>query len=93
MGHLYSLGAFHVIQPELEGGLQIVRRTLLELGYSLRKVQQYTDAVRSDRYNTAINTDEERQFLNELLMASDNIGLSWLPLSDDNVLVGKTLVD
>jgi len=93
VGHLYSLGAFHVIQPELEGGLQIVRRTLLELGFSLRKVQQYTDAVRSDRYNTAINTDEERQFLNELLMASDNIGLSWLPLSDANKLVGKTLVD
>ena len=93
VGHLYSLGAHHVIQPELEGGLQVVRRTLLELGYSLRKVQQYTDAVRSDRYNTAINTDEERQFLNELLMASDNIGLSWLPLSDDNELIGKTLVD
>jgi len=93
VGHLYSLGAHHVIQPELEGGLQVVRRTLLELGYSLRKVQQYTDAVRTDRYNTAINTDEERQFLNELLMASDNIGLSWLPLGDGNELIGKTLVD
>lgn len=93
VGHLYSLGAHHVIQPELEGGLQVVRRTLLELGYSLRKVQQYTDAVRSDRYNTAINTDEERQFLNELLMASDNIGLSWLPLGEGNKVVGKTLVD
>lgn len=93
VGHLYALGAHHVIQPELEGGLQVVRRTLLELGYSLRKVQQYTDAVRSDRYNLAINTDEERQFLNELLMASDNIGLSWLPLSDKNGLVGKSLID
>ena len=90
---LYSLGAHHVIQPELEGGLQIVRRTLLELGFSLRKVQQYTDAVRSDRYNLAINTDEERHFLNELLVASDNIGLSWLALSDDNELVGKTVID
>lgn len=93
VGNLYSAGAHHVIQPELEGGLQVVRRTLLELGYSLRKVQQYTDAVRSDRYNLAINTDEERQFLNELLLASDNIGLSWLPLSDGNQLIGKTLVD
>jgi CPA2 family monovalent cation:H+ antiporter-2 len=90
---LYALGAFHVIQPELEGGLQIMRRTLLELGFSLRKVQQYTDAVRSDRYNTAINTTEERHFLNELLTASDNIGLSWLPLDGENTLVGKTLVD
>jgi CPA2 family monovalent cation:H+ antiporter-2 len=93
VSHLYSLGAFHVIHPELEGGLQIVRRTLLELGFSLRKVQQYTDAVRSDRYNLAINTNEERHFLNELLMASDNIGLSWVPLDEHSELVGKTLVE
>jgi CPA2 family monovalent cation:H+ antiporter-2 len=90
---LYSLGAQHVIHPELEGGLQIVRRTLLELGFSLRKVQQYTDAVRTDRYNIAIDTNEERQFLTELLSASDNIGLSWLPLSEDSQVMGKTLVD
>lgn len=89
---LYSLGAHHVIHPELEGGLQIVRRTLLELGFSLRKVQQYTDAVRTDRYNVAINTAEERQFLHELLSASDSIGLSWLPVPGDSPLLGKTLV-
>ena len=93
VSQLYSLGAHHVIHPELEGGLQIVRRTLLELGFSLRKVQQYTDAVRSDRYNLAINTDEERHFLNELLVASDNIGLSWVPVDETSPLVGKTLVD
>ena len=93
VSQLYSLGAHHVIHPELEGGLQIVRRTLLELGLSLRKVQQYTDAVRSDQYDPAINTDEERHFLNELLIASDNIGLSWNPLNENSELIGKTLVD
>ncbi|MBL8181119.1 MAG: cation:proton antiporter [Blastocatellia bacterium] len=91
--HLYSSGANHVIQPELEGGLQVVRRTLLDLGFSLRKVQQYTDAVRTDRYNTAIDTKEERQFLNELLIASDNISLNWLCLQEGSKLSGKTLVD
>lgn len=90
---LYEYGADHVIHPELEGGLQIVRRTLLELGFSLQKVQQYTDAVRTDRYNIAINTTEERQFLNELLIASDNFGLSWLPLGETSDIVGKTLID
>ncbi len=91
--HLYSSGANHVIQPELEGGLQVVRRTLLDLGFSLKKVQQYTDAVRTDRYNTAIDTKEERQFLNELLIASDNISLNWLCLNEGSKLSGKTLVD
>lgn len=93
VSQLYSLGAFHVIHPELEGGLQIVRRTLLELGFSLRKVQQYTDAVRGDRYNLDIDTTDERHFLNELLIASDNIGLQWLPLYETSELIGKTLID
>jgi CPA2 family monovalent cation:H+ antiporter-2 len=90
---LSDLGANYVIHPELEGGLQIMRRTLLELGFSLRKVQQYTDAVRTDRYNPVINTAEERQFLHDLLNASDNIGLSWLPVSAESSLKRKTLID
>lgn len=93
VSQLYELGANYVIHPELEGGLQILRRTLLELGFSLRKVQQYTDAVRSDQYDSAINTDEERHYLTELLIASDNIGLSWLSLHGDSELIGKTLID
>lgn len=90
---LYASGANHVIQPELEGGLQVVRRTLLDLGFSLKKVQQYTDAVRTDRYNLAIDTKQERQFLNDLLIASDNISLNWLCLHEGSKLSGKTLVD
>lgn len=93
LSQLYSLGARHVIQPELEGGLQMVRRTLLELGLSLRKVQQYTDAVRSDRYDSAINTVDERHFLNELLRASDNLELVWVPLGENSEVVGKALAD
>jgi len=93
VSRLYALGANHVIHPELEGGLQVVRRTLLELGFSLRKVQQYTDAVRTDSYNVAIDTTEERQFLHELLSASDNIGLHWLYLEPESRLMGKTLID
>ena len=35
---LGQLGAQHVIHPELEGGLEIVRHTLLQLGFPLREV-------------------------------------------------------
>ena len=38
---LATLGANQVVHPELEGGLQIVRRTLLQLGFPLSKVQDY----------------------------------------------------
>jgi CPA2 family monovalent cation:H+ antiporter-2 len=90
---LALLGAQQVIHPELEGGLQIVRRTLLQLGFPLSKVQAYADVVRGDYYDSSINTEQERQLLQDLLSASDNIGISWLRLENDNPLVGRSLAD
>ena len=88
---LALLGAQQVIHPELEGGLQIVRRTLLQLGFPLSQVQGYADVVRSDYYDLSINTEQERQLLHDLLSASDNIGLTWLRLPPNHPLVGQTL--
>ncbi|MGE0129760.1 MAG: cation:proton antiporter [Blastocatellales bacterium] len=90
---LASLGAQQVIHPELEGGLQIVRRTLLQLGFPISKVQEYADAVRGDYYDSSINTEQERQLLQDLLSASDNIGLTWLRLETGNPLVGRSLAE
>lgn len=53
---LAMLGADQVVHPELEGGLQIVRRTLLQLGFPLIRVQEYEDVVRSDSYDLSLNT-------------------------------------
>lgn len=85
---LARLGARQVVHPELEGGLQIVRRTLLELGFPLSKVQEYEDVVRTDSYDLNINTSQERQLLQDLLRAGDNIGIAWLRLAASNPLVG-----
>ena len=90
---LALLGAQQVIHPELEGGLQILRRTLLELGFPLSKVQEYADIVRSDQYDFTVNTEQERQLLHDLLSASDNIGIIWLRLEADHPLVGRTLAE
>jgi CPA2 family monovalent cation:H+ antiporter-2 len=88
---LAKRGAQQVIHPELEGGLQIVRRTLLELGLPLSKVQEYEDVVRSDHYDLGIDTEQERQLLQDLLSASNNIGITWLRLEAGNPLAGQTL--
>jgi CPA2 family monovalent cation:H+ antiporter-2 len=93
VGRLAKFGAQQVIHPELEGGLQIVRRTLMQLGFPIREVQSYADAVRSDYYDMEINTDGERRFLHDLLNASDNIGITWLRLAANNPLVGWTLAE
>ena len=93
MKNLASLGVQHVIHPELEGGLQIVRRTLLQLGFPLSKVQEYSDTVRGDHYDSSVNTEQERQLLHDLLSASDSIGITWLRLATKNSLVGRSLTE
>lgn len=63
---LFALGASAVIQPEMEGGLEMMRETLARLGYEESEIQTYTDAVRRDHYNTSVNTRTEQQALSQL---------------------------
>lgn len=91
--HLTSLGADNIIYTELEGGLEMVHHTLLELGYPLRQVHEYTEAVRRDRYNIQISTTDEHRSLHDLLIASDSIEINWESLQGDSPLVGQTLAE
>jgi CPA2 family monovalent cation:H+ antiporter-2 len=47
---LVRAGARRVVHPELEGGLELVHHTLLQLGFPLRQVHEYAEAVRDDQY-------------------------------------------
>ncbi len=93
VGRLAELGAQDVIHPELEGGLEIVTRAMLRLGFPLREVLRYTDAVRHDRYEIEVNSDQEHQMLHDLLDSVDSMDITWLRLPDDSHLIGKTLVE
>jgi monovalent cation:H+ antiporter-2, CPA2 family len=64
---LTSLGAEQVIFPELEGGLEIMQKTLTHLGYPVSDAQRYTDAVRSSRYDLSVSTDAEQKALEQML--------------------------
>jgi CPA2 family monovalent cation:H+ antiporter-2 len=90
---LSQLGAQDVIHPELEGGLEIVRHTLLQLGFPLQEIFRYTDAVRRDHYNLQVDTEEEHRLLHDLVNASGTIEVNWLRLAPGNPLVGRTLAD
>ena len=91
--HLAQLGAQDVIHPELEGGLEIVRHTLLKLGFPPQEIFRYTDAVRHDHYDAQINTEDEHRLLHDLLHASERIEITWLRLEEDNPLIGKTIAE
>ncbi|PZW34402.1 Kef-type potassium/proton antiporter (CPA2 family) [Thermosporothrix hazakensis] len=63
---LFARGASAVIHPELEGGLNITRQTLLYLGCQRDDIQTYTDAIRQDRYDLSLSTPAEKQALEQL---------------------------
>jgi CPA2 family monovalent cation:H+ antiporter-2 len=88
---LTELGAQDVIHPELEGGLEIVRHTLLQLGFPLPEIFRYTDAVRHDHYDTRINTEDEHRILHDLIDAANSIEILWFRIPEGNSLIGQTL--
>jgi CPA2 family monovalent cation:H+ antiporter-2 len=45
---LRDLGANHVVRPELEGGIEIVRRTLLDLELPVDDVGRYVELIRQE---------------------------------------------
>ncbi|HSL42145.1 MAG TPA: cation:proton antiporter [Anaerolineales bacterium] len=90
---LTELGAQDVIHPELEGGLEILRHTLLQLGFPIQEIYRYTDAVRRDHYDMRINTEEEHRLLHELLDAVNSIEIKWFRLPDGHPLVGQSLAE
>ena len=90
---LTDLGAQDVIHPELEGGLEIVRHTLLQLGFPLQEIYRYTDAVRRDHYDTHINTEEEHRLLHALLDASGSMEIKWFRIPVESPFIGQTLAN
>ncbi len=90
---LSDLGASDVVHPELEGGLEMVHDTLLHLGYPLREVHSYAEAVRRDAYNIDITSSDEHRSLHDLVAASQSIEIAWIELGDEHPLVGQTLQD
>ena len=92
VGQLAALGAEDVIHPELEGGLAIVRHTLLRLGLPLRDVQRYADIVRRDHYHVEVDTAAEQRILHRLLDAAQGIEVTWVRLPVDHPLIGQSLV-
>lgn len=62
---LAKLGAKTVIHPELEGGLQLIRHTLLCLDFPLEGVRRYADRIRQAPYDTVLDSVELQRLLSE----------------------------
>ncbi len=93
VGRLTKLGAQDVIHPELEGGLEVMRHTLLALNYPDGEVQRYADAVRRDQYDTKHSTPEEEHVLEQLLHTVRGMAIAWHTLAPASPVVGMSLAE
>jgi K+:H+ antiporter len=93
MGELAKLGADDVIHPELEGGLELLRHTLLHLGFPLREVQRYSEVVRRESYEPGTRSDVEHEALHALLDAARNLDVTWVRIADGGPAAGRTLAE
>ena len=91
LDNLFHLGARHAVNPEMEGGLEMLRLTLLALGYSAGQIQQYIETVRTDTYEGILPGQRGYPALDQLLMATRGVEIAWQPLDADSPLVGRTL--
>jgi CPA2 family monovalent cation:H+ antiporter-2 len=90
---LARLGEVEVIQPELEGGLEVMRHTLLLLGYPAVQVQQFTDTARRDSFDPTSSRTQEYLLLEKLVGAIRGIEIVWRGLEPGSLLAGKTIAE
>lgn len=89
---LAERGAQDVIHPELEGGLEIMRHTLLALDYSTGQVHEYIDTVRRDTYHTP-DGDSDNRMLDNFMAAVRGMEIVWRPVLAGSALIGKSLAE
>jgi K+:H+ antiporter len=93
VGELVKLGADDVIHPELEGGLELLRYTLLHVGFPLREVQRYAQVVRRESYATEAHSDAEHEALHALVDAARNLDITWVRVAEHGPAAGRTLAE
>ena len=87
-------GASHVVRPELEGGVEIVRRTLLDLDLPVREVQRYSDLVRREGLSESERPSaDQARVLEDLVHSAKDIEVGWLSVESGSAVAGRALAD
>ena len=87
-------GANQVVRPELEGGVEIVRRTLLDLDLPVREVQRYTDLVRREGLDESERpSPEQARVLDDLVHSAKDLEVGWLDVEAGSAVAGRALAD
>jgi len=89
---LKAAGIQDVVRPELEGGIEIVRRTLLDLDLQVSDVQRYVDAVRQDGMGESERPGvSQARVLDELVSATRGLAVVWVEIEADSAIAGHSI--
>ena len=91
---LTAAGVNDVVGPELEGGIEIVRRTLLDLDLPMDDVQRYVDVVRQDGMDESERPSaSQARVLDQLISATRGAAVVWIEIGANSPLSGRTIGD
>ena len=93
MNCLYEKGAYMVVLPELEAGLEIARQALLHLDIPAIVIQNYVDSIRLKHYSAAPSSQQNSNTLSQLKNAQNLIEITWAPIEKNSPFIGKSLKD
>jgi len=81
-----------VVRPELEGGVEIVRRTLLNLDLPVREVQRYTDLIRREGLDESERpTVAQTRVLDDLIGVARDLEIQWFTVEAGSQVAERTL--
>jgi CPA2 family monovalent cation:H+ antiporter-2 len=91
---LKAEGVLDIVRPELEGGIEIVRRTLLGLNLPFRDVQRYAELVRREGLTeTDLPSAEQARLLDHLVAATAELEVDWQLVQPGCRVAGRPIGD
>ncbi len=89
--HIKDAGATAVVRPELEGGVEIVRQTLLGLDFPTYDVQRYAELVRREGLDVSPTRADRTRVLEDLAQAVVNLEIGWIVVAETSEVAGHSL--
>ena len=92
---LVEAGVNEVVRPELEGGIELMRHTLLDLGFRPRKIQGYVDDLRESGYEALGDGARAKRALafKRLAAAMSELDIRWVSVTEGSAADGRTLAE
>jgi CPA2 family monovalent cation:H+ antiporter-2 len=88
---LYEYGAYEVIQPEFEAGVEFTRQALLHLNMSHNDIFKITDTMRHELYRPLCGNKKSYATLAKLKSATHLLDLNWMTVCENSPLTGHSI--